>query len=615
MLYSKKVLLNVSGMLLALAATSDALATSLLNERLNGATLLAQSPSPTSFPLPSAVPSGTTVRLDGSSSMIIINERLKKRFEEEFAGTTVNLAANGTDDALDAVLKGDVDLAAVGRPLTDEEKARGLVEVLISREKIAIIVGPDNSFNGDITYEQFAQIFRGEITDWSELGGAPGAIRVVDRPESSDTRLSISRYSAFQGTEFKTDSNSTQVSEDDTDAVVSELGNDGIGYAIASQVIDRNDVKIVRMHQVLPDDARYPYSQPRGYVYTGDPTPAALAFLGFATSPQGQAAVQEAIQAEASGVDLEAVAASPVTSPDTQADPSPVASPDAQADPSLVASPDAQAIDPSLAVSPDAESSPDVALVPAPSADAAALDRSLPWWLWWLSIPILGGLLWWLLKDRGSQAIPVDSVAPVRTAIVPPAEPVPAVKPTATVIPAAGVAAAGVAAAGAALIARSPESHIILVPRNCREAYAYWEVPPDRNADLREQGGRKLMLRLYDVTDIDLDQQMPHSVKQFDCTESDPDLHLPIAADDRDYVAELGYVTEDGRWLKVARSPHVRIPACPSAPVDPVKLTPTAIAAGGTALVAGRPHSWLKPPFRANQNPIALQSSNPAGLS
>ncbi len=271
--------------------------------RLSGAVAIAQTASdPPTFPVPETVTSGTTVRLDGSNSMIVINGTLKQNFEAEYPGTTIDLATQGTDVALDALINGGIDLAAVGRPLTEDETAQGLVEVPISREKIAIIVGPDNPFNGDLTFEQFASIFRGEITDWAEVGGEPGPIRFVDRPDFSDTRLSLSRYAVFQAAPFETGANTVQVAEDDTTAVIEALGSDGISYAIASQVLGQDRVNIISMHQTLPDNPAYPYSQPRGYVYYQEPTPAAQAFLGFALAPSGQAAIEAARQAEADAV-------------------------------------------------------------------------------------------------------------------------------------------------------------------------------------------------------------------------------------------------------------------------------------------------------------------------
>jgi phosphate transport system substrate-binding protein len=146
---------------------------------------IAQSPN---LPMPTTVPSGTTVNIDGSNSMVTVNQTLKQRFESRFPNTTVQISDGGTDVALQALRKGEIDLAAIGRPLTAAEKNEGLVLDPLSRPKIAIVVGEGNPFKGSLTTEQFAKIFRGEITDWSEVGRAAGKIRLIDRPETSDTR-------------------------------------------------------------------------------------------------------------------------------------------------------------------------------------------------------------------------------------------------------------------------------------------------------------------------------------------------------------------------------------------------------------------------------------------
>ena len=98
----------------------------------------------------------------------------------------------------------------------------------MAREKIAIFVGPENSFDGDLTFEQFGQIFRGEITDWSKAGGKPGPIRFIDRPASSDTRTAFNAYPTFQKAPFKTGATADPVAVDETAAVIGQLGNDGI---------------------------------------------------------------------------------------------------------------------------------------------------------------------------------------------------------------------------------------------------------------------------------------------------------------------------------------------------------------------------------------------------
>ncbi|UBF29571.1 DUF4912 domain-containing protein [Kovacikia minuta CCNUW1] len=104
------------------------------------------------------------------------------------------------------------------------------------------------------------------------------------------------------------------------------------------------------------------------------------------------------------------------------------------------------------------------------------------------------------------------------------------------------------------------ESRIVLMPRDPQWAYSYWDTPDEHKSELRRQGGEKLALRIYDVTDIDLNQQASHSLQQYDCDELARDWYVPIPVSDRDYIAEIGYVTGDGRWLMLARSAPCRIP-------------------------------------------------------
>ncbi|MBC7972230.1 MAG: substrate-binding domain-containing protein, partial [Verrucomicrobia bacterium] len=292
-------------MLLALLTASQPLAALLA---LNP--VLAQSPAP-SFSPTGVVPTGTTVRVDGSSTMATLNQALKKVYEEKYAGTSVTLAEEGSDAALKALLDGTVDIAAIGRALTAKEKQQGLVAQPIARRKIAIVVGPNNPFNGNITFEQFAKMFRGELRDWSELGGAPGPIRFVDRPSSSDTRQAFRPYPVFQKAPFKAGENTKQTAKDSTDEVVQALGTDGIGYAIADQVLDRQDVRIISMHKTLPDDPRYPFSQPLAYVYKGTPSSAVLSFLGVATAATSQSIIEAARETATTAVDA---SPSPVSS-------------------------------------------------------------------------------------------------------------------------------------------------------------------------------------------------------------------------------------------------------------------------------------------------------------
>ncbi len=251
--------------------------------------LIAQSDTaPTTFPVPDELNEEAKIQIAASDSSSSINQSLTQNFIAKYPQAQVNIETQASDLALESLSAGKVDLVAIGRSLTAQEKAQGFMAVPVSREKIAIVVSNQNSYNGNLTIDQFAQIFRGEISDWSELGGAPGKIKLVDLPDSNDTRQAFPNYQVFQSGEFSTGSNTVKLEQDNTDAMITRLGDNGVGYAVANDVIDRDDVRILSMHQTQPDNQKYPFSQPFSLVYQGTPSEAVQAYLGFATAEGGE---------------------------------------------------------------------------------------------------------------------------------------------------------------------------------------------------------------------------------------------------------------------------------------------------------------------------------------
>ena len=104
------------------------------------------------------------------------------------------------------------------------------------------------------------------------------------------------------------------------------------------------------------------------------------------------------------------------------------------------------------------------------------------------------------------------------------------------------------------------ESRIVLMPRDPQWAYTYWDIPNEAKEKLRSQGGQQLALRIYDVTEINIEYQSPHSIQEYPSDELAREWYLPIPVSDRDYVVDIGYRCADGRWLVLARSLPVHVP-------------------------------------------------------
>lgn len=242
------------------------------------------------FPPPATVPATTIVDIDGSTSMVTINQNLRRAFERQFPGTQVNIQTNGSNQGVQSLLNGLTDLAAMSRPLTQAETARGLQTVEVAQDAIAIVVGRSNPFNGSLTSSQVRGIFQGTIVNWSQVGGPNQMIRVINRPPISGTHQAFKDL-VLQGRNFGTTTNITTLAVDATTPLLRALGNDGIGYATDAQVINQQTVRVVPVDGLRPDQPNYPYQRTLSYAYQDPPNDVAKAFLGFALSPQGQQAM------------------------------------------------------------------------------------------------------------------------------------------------------------------------------------------------------------------------------------------------------------------------------------------------------------------------------------
>ena len=242
------------------------------------------------------VAKGTKVRIHSSNSMVAMNDALKNKFATQFAGSSVEVSQTSATKALEDVLAGRADLAAIGRPLTEQEKAQGLVASIIGRDKIAVVVNPQSSFTKDLTIPKFAQLFRGEITDWSQLGGAKDKITFVDRT-NSDTRQALASYPAFKNAPLESGKNAVKLEDTSLNALISSLKGSAVSFLPANQARTNNKLRTLTMDGVLPTSPLYPFSQPLYYVHkpdaNGGMSNPVKAFLSFLGTEVGQSTIRQ----------------------------------------------------------------------------------------------------------------------------------------------------------------------------------------------------------------------------------------------------------------------------------------------------------------------------------
>lgn len=225
-----------------------------------------------------------TVNTDGSTSMESVVKALGEAFMELNPGVTVNYSGTGSGTGIQSAIDGTCDLGLSSRALKDEEKQNGAVENIVALDGVAVVINPANGVE-DLTVEQIAQIFTGEITNWSELGGTDGEIAVFGREAGSGTRGAFEEIvGVVDGCKYTNEYSSTG------DVIGNVASNpNAIGYASLSAVDDT--VKAVKVNGVAPSedtvkDGSYEIQRPFVMVTKegAELSEATQAFLDFAMS-------------------------------------------------------------------------------------------------------------------------------------------------------------------------------------------------------------------------------------------------------------------------------------------------------------------------------------------
>ena len=235
-----------------------------------------------------------TVSTDGSTSMEKIIGALSESFMAQNSGVTVNYNPTGSGSGITAVQEGTCDIGLSSRALKDEEKSAGLKETVLAYDGIAIIVHPDNPVS-DLSVEQLAKLYTGEITNWKDVGGNDAEVVLIGREAASGTR---DGFESITGTKDKCQYCQELTSSGDVITAVSQ-NPDAIGYASLASVKD--SVKALNVDGVTPSEATVKdgsYKVQRPFVLVTmagkELSPAAQAFFDYAISSDAASIIAKA---------------------------------------------------------------------------------------------------------------------------------------------------------------------------------------------------------------------------------------------------------------------------------------------------------------------------------
>ncbi len=184
-----------------------------------------------------------TVATDGSTSMEKVIGALGESFMAANKGVTFTYNPTGSGSGIQAVQEGRCDIGLSSRALKDDEIAAGLKEDTLCLDGIAIIVNNENTVE-DISLEDLSAVYKGEITNWSELGGSDSEIVLIGREAGSGTR------DGFESITDTKDSCKYRQELTSTGDVITTVSQNpaAIGYASLASVKD--SVKAVKIDGV-----------------------------------------------------------------------------------------------------------------------------------------------------------------------------------------------------------------------------------------------------------------------------------------------------------------------------------------------------------------------------
>lgn len=220
---------------------------------------------------------------------------LKEAYVAKNPGVEISISAEGSSTGLAAIIDGTAEIGMSSRRAKPEEMSKAaakgvkMTPTIVAFDGIAIIVNANNPI-AKLTKRQVEQVFAGEVTDWSAIGGKPGRISIYTRNTASGTYGDF-RALAMSNKDYASSSQKMNGNEQ----IVAEVAKNanGIGY-VGLAYMGTTGTKTLPIEGKAPSkatvlDKSYPYARPTFYYTNGEPTGAAARFIEFTQSDEGRA--------------------------------------------------------------------------------------------------------------------------------------------------------------------------------------------------------------------------------------------------------------------------------------------------------------------------------------
>jgi len=273
------------------------------------ATGCGQTPQPTEAPAPTATPAQAPaaepteasetelagqISVAGSTTVQPLAERWAEAFDEMYPEVSIDVQGGGSSVGVKSAAEGQADVGNASREIksSEMEEYPDLKVFTVAKDGIAIAVHPEVSVE-DISVDEVRQVFAGEITNWSELGGSDAPITVISREEGSGTRDAFTEIvmgdSVIAETAILLPSNGAVRTTTSTTP-------DAIAYLSLGYLDETVKVLTVGGVEATSENVlngSYPIQRPLNMITNGEPTPLVRAWLDYILSDAGQMIVED----------------------------------------------------------------------------------------------------------------------------------------------------------------------------------------------------------------------------------------------------------------------------------------------------------------------------------
>lgn len=258
---------------------------------------------------PPPPPQKATIIVNGSDTMVNMGAALAESFMKATDNIEVVVSGGGSGTGIASLINGNCDIAQSSRDIRQEERdnasKRGkLHEIIVAYDGLAAVVHPSNPVK-EMTLQDLAKIYRGEITNWKDLGGNDATIVLLSRDTTSGTHVFFKEFvvqedGKVKGAEFAQQTMmmpSTQAIVDELKGNRNGIGYIGLGYlkpeVQALSIKASADAQAVLPSVAAVKDKTYGLARPLFFFAVGEMQGALKTYIDFVVSEKGQQVVAE----------------------------------------------------------------------------------------------------------------------------------------------------------------------------------------------------------------------------------------------------------------------------------------------------------------------------------